>query len=158
MCIDSFREGWYGFWKPQCGDPENWITVCKINSIKKRKLKSTSIYNKCINTHFIISDQNYWFWFFLESCENAGAFWKYTLFKMHCSKLNYSNACVSKVNGLYYQFIPSQYTTVCWFVCSSWCNVRTCKKYDLTLTIRLHGFMNKYITVYLEITLQKIHS
>ena len=32
--IINFREGWYGFRKPQCGDPEHLITLCEINSIK----------------------------------------------------------------------------------------------------------------------------
>ena len=32
--VISFREGWYGFRNPQCGDPEHRITFCEINSIK----------------------------------------------------------------------------------------------------------------------------
>ena len=32
--VISFREGRYGFRKPKCGDPENRITLCEINSIK----------------------------------------------------------------------------------------------------------------------------
>ena len=32
--VISFREGWYGFRKPQCGDPEHRITLCEIYSIK----------------------------------------------------------------------------------------------------------------------------
>ena len=32
--VISFREGWYGFRKPQCGDPEHRITLCEMNSIK----------------------------------------------------------------------------------------------------------------------------
>lgn len=43
----GFREGWYGFGKPQCGDPEKRITLCRINSIKKGKLIGyCTIYNK----------------------------------------------------------------------------------------------------------------
>ena len=32
--VISFREGWYGFRKPQCSDPEHRITFCEIYSIK----------------------------------------------------------------------------------------------------------------------------
>ena len=32
--VISFRERWYGFRKPQCGDPEHWLTLFEINSIK----------------------------------------------------------------------------------------------------------------------------
>ena len=46
LCIDknivyyviSFREGCYGFRKPQCGDPEHRITLCKIITIKTDKI------------------------------------------------------------------------------------------------------------------------
>ena len=31
--VTGFREGWYGFRKPQFGDPEHWITHCEFNSI-----------------------------------------------------------------------------------------------------------------------------
>lgn len=37
-------EGLYGFGKPQSGDPKNWITLCRINSIKKGKLIGTVQY------------------------------------------------------------------------------------------------------------------
>lgn len=45
MPSDS-ESGWYGFGKPQykCGDSENRITLCRINSIKKRKLMGTVQY------------------------------------------------------------------------------------------------------------------
>ena len=36
--VISFREGWYGFRKPQCGDPEHRITLCEFNSIKTDKI------------------------------------------------------------------------------------------------------------------------
>lgn len=49
---------------------------------------------------------------------------------------------VSVKSMIFYQFIPCQYTTLCWFVCSSRCNVCTCMKYDLTLMIRLHSWTN----------------
>ena len=32
--VISFWEEWYGFRKPQCGDPEHRITLCEIYSIK----------------------------------------------------------------------------------------------------------------------------
>lgn len=40
----GFREGWYGFGKAQCGDPENRITLCRINGIKEEKLMGTVQY------------------------------------------------------------------------------------------------------------------
>ena len=43
----SFREGWYGFRKPQCGDPEHRITLCEINSIKNDNI-DVDIINKDI--------------------------------------------------------------------------------------------------------------
>lgn len=38
VLVINFREGWYGIGNPQCGDPENQITLCKIDSNKKGKL------------------------------------------------------------------------------------------------------------------------
>lgn len=34
----SFKERWYGFGKPQCGDSENQINFCIMNSNNKGKL------------------------------------------------------------------------------------------------------------------------
>ena len=36
--VISFREGWYGFRKPQCGDPEHRITLWEIYSIKTENI------------------------------------------------------------------------------------------------------------------------
>ena len=36
--VISFREGWYGLKKPQSSDPEHWITLCEINSIKTNNI------------------------------------------------------------------------------------------------------------------------
>lgn len=49
---------------------------------------------------------------------------------------------VSIKSMVFYQFIPCQYTTLCWIVCSSRCNVCTCMIYDLTSMIRLHSWTN----------------
>ena len=48
--VISFREGWYGFRKPQCGDPEHRITLCEINSIK-----SDNIDEYIINVNITLS-------------------------------------------------------------------------------------------------------
>ena len=36
--VISFREGWNGFRKPQCGDLEHQITLCEMNSIKTNNI------------------------------------------------------------------------------------------------------------------------
>ena len=43
--VISFREGWYGFRKPQCGDPEHRITLCEIYSIKTENIDGYMINN-----------------------------------------------------------------------------------------------------------------
>lgn len=58
------------------GDPEigsQYSVKLSIHVSRKENWRVYN-YNKCIYTHFIISDQKYWFRFFGGSCENAGAF------------------------------------------------------------------------------------
>ena len=53
--VISFRERWYGFRKPQCGDPEHRITLCEIHSIKVDNIDGYII-KFCISTFcFVLS-------------------------------------------------------------------------------------------------------
>lgn len=51
--IVSFRKWWYGFSNLQCNSPENWIIICKINSIKIK------------NNRYIINSLFHWFTLYL---------------------------------------------------------------------------------------------
>ena len=42
--VISFRDGWYGFRKPQCGDPERRIALYEINSIRTDKFDGYIIF------------------------------------------------------------------------------------------------------------------
>ena len=51
--VISFREGWYGFGKPQCGDLEHRITLCESNSIK-----TDNIDGYILNTYYYTCNSN----------------------------------------------------------------------------------------------------
>ena len=52
--VISFREGWYGFRKPQCGDPEHRIKLCEINSIKNDNIDGYIINSRMLFQNFIL--------------------------------------------------------------------------------------------------------
>ena len=56
LCIEKnigYREGWYGFRKPQCGDPEHRITLCEIYSIKTKNIDGYIIKPCICHKYFI---------------------------------------------------------------------------------------------------------